>query len=142
MIRRWSAFILSLLLASPAAFSQLPQPKIPDFAVPMNLKWMGPSDTLEVFVVGDIMSHGKVMKSAEEHGYSSFFKHIEDKIAYARQFYNDVVLKYNNRIMQVPTNIIAGMFHFVPAQYFAADEQSRQVPQVNFTNPAAPQVRF
>ena len=69
-------------------------------------------------------------------------RQIEDKIAYARQFYNDVVLKYNNRIMQVPTNIIAGMFHFVPAQYFAADEQSRQVPQVNFTNPAAPQVRF
>ena len=69
-------------------------------------------------------------------------RQIEDKIAYARQFYNDVVLKYNNRIMQVPTNIIAGMFHFVPAQYFAADEQSRQVPQVNFTNTAAPQVRF
>ena len=69
-------------------------------------------------------------------------RQIEDKIAYARQFYNDVVLKYNNRIMQVPTNIIAGMFHFVPAQYFAADEQSRQVPQVNFTNPGVPQVRF
>lgn len=68
-------------------------------------------------------------------------RQIEDKIAYARQFYNDVVLKYNNRIMQVPTNIIAGMFHFVPAQYFAADEQSRQVPQVDFTG-AAPQVRF
>ena len=68
-------------------------------------------------------------------------RQIEDKIAYARQFYNDVVLKYNNRIMQVPTNIIAGMFHFVPAQYFAADEQSRQVPQINFTG-AAPQVRF
>ena len=68
-------------------------------------------------------------------------RQIEDKIAYARQFYNDVVLKYNNRIMQVPTNIIAGMFHFVPAKYFAADEQSRQVPQVNFTG-AAPQVRF
>ena len=68
-------------------------------------------------------------------------RQIEYKIAYARQFYNDVVLKYNNRIMQVPTNIIAGMFHFVPAQYFAADEQSRQVPQVNFTG-AAPQVRF
>lgn len=68
-------------------------------------------------------------------------RQIEDKIAYARQFYNDVVLKYNNRIMQVPTNIIVGMFHFVPAQYFSADEQSRQVPQVNFTG-AAPQVRF
>ena len=42
------------------------------------------------------------------------------------------VLKYNNRIMQVPTNIIAGMFHFEQAQYFQADEGSRQVPQVRF----------
>lgn len=66
---------------------------------------------------------------------------IEDKIAYARQFYNDVVLKYNNKIMQVPTNIIAGMFHFEPAQYFTADEQSRQVPQVQFTQ-SAPQAQF
>ena len=57
---------------------------------------------------------------------------LEDKIAYGRQFYNDTVLKYNNRIMQVPTNIIAGMFHFQPAQYFAADEADRSVPQVKF----------
>lgn len=58
---------------------------------------------------------------------------LEDKIAYGRQFYNDVVLKYNNKIMQVPTNIIANMFHFMPAQYFNVDEQTRQnVPQVKF----------
>ena len=58
---------------------------------------------------------------------------LEDKIAYGRQFYNDVVLKYNNKIMQVPTNIIATMFHFMPAQYFNVDEQTRQnVPQVKF----------
>lgn len=57
---------------------------------------------------------------------------LEDKIAYGRQFYNDTVLKYNNRIMQVPTNIIAGMFHFQPAQYFAADEADRSSPQVKF----------
>ena len=56
----------------------------------------------------------------------------EDKIVYSRQFYNDTVNKYNNRIMQVPTNIIAGMFHFEQEQYFQADEGSRQVPQVRF----------
>lgn len=59
-------------------------------------------------------------------------KDLEQKIAYARQFYNDVVLKYNTKIETVPSNIIAGMFHFTQAQYFQTDEASRQVPQVGF----------
>lgn len=59
-------------------------------------------------------------------------KELENKIAYARQFYNDVVLKLNTAIETVPTNIIAGLFHFEQAQYFEADEASRQVPQVQF----------
>ncbi|KFI97305.1 LemA family protein [Bifidobacterium stellenboschense] len=57
---------------------------------------------------------------------------LEQKIAFARQFYNDVVMKYNTRIETVPSNIIAGLFHFTQAQYFAADEASRAVPQVRF----------
>ena len=59
-------------------------------------------------------------------------KALEEKIAYARQFYNDVVQKYNTKIETVPSNIIAGMFHFEQEQYFQADEGSRQVPQVRF----------
>ena len=35
-------------------------------------------------------------------------------------------------IETVPTNIIAGLFHFEQAQYFEADDASRQVPQVQF----------
>lgn len=69
-------------------------------------------------------------------------REIEDKIAYARQFYNDVTMKYNNRIQTIPTNIIANMFHFMPAQYFQADAQSRQVPQVQFNPNQTPQVQF
>ena len=57
---------------------------------------------------------------------------IEQKIAYARQFYNDVVLKLNTAIEKFPTVIIAGMFHFEHAQYFQADEGARQAPQVKF----------
>jgi LemA protein len=57
---------------------------------------------------------------------------LEQKIAYARQFYNDVVLKYNTTIETVPSNVIASMFRFVQAQYFQADEGARQVPQVTF----------
>ncbi|TPF93272.1 LemA family protein [Bifidobacterium sp. UTBIF-78] len=59
-------------------------------------------------------------------------KDLENKIAYARQFYNDVVLKLNTAIETVPTNIIAGLFHFEQAQYFEADEPARQAPQVAF----------
>lgn len=59
-------------------------------------------------------------------------KELENKIAYARQFYNDVVQKYNTRIEVVPTNIIAGLFHFEQTTYFQVDEADRQTPQVKF----------
>lgn len=59
-------------------------------------------------------------------------KTLEEKIAYARQFYNDVVQKYNTKIEVVPTNIIAGLFHFEQASYFQIDEADRQAPQVKF----------
>lgn len=62
----------------------------------------------------------------------SQLKSLEEKIAYARQFYNDVVQKYNTRIEVVPTNIIAGLFHFEQATYFQVDEADCQTPQVKF----------
>lgn len=62
----------------------------------------------------------------------SQLKSLEEKIAYARQFYNDVVQKYNTRIEVVPTNIIAGLFHFEQATYFQVDEADRQTSQVKF----------
>lgn len=63
---------------------------------------------------------------------------IEEQIAYGRQFYNDVVLKYNNKIQTIPSNIVAGMCHFVEAAYFNVDEADRQVPQVSFAQPQQP----
>lgn len=57
---------------------------------------------------------------------------LEQKIAYARQFYNDVVLKLNNAIETFPSNIVAGLFHFEQAEYFQVDDTSRQAPQVKF----------
>ena len=44
----------------------------------------------------------------------------------------DVVQKYNTQTEVVPTNIIAGLFHFEQAPYFQVDEADRQVPQVKF----------
>ncbi|WP_407453602.1 LemA family protein [Methanobrevibacter sp.] len=56
----------------------------------------------------------------------------EDKIAYARQFYNDVVLKYNNACQQFPSSIIAKMFGFKEESFFQAPEAEREVPKVEF----------
>jgi len=56
----------------------------------------------------------------------------EDKIAYARQFYNDEVLKYDNRLETIPSKFIAGMFNFTPREYFKAEEGATEVPRVQF----------
>lgn len=57
---------------------------------------------------------------------------VEQKIAYARQFYNDAVMKYKNKIEMFPTNIVAGMFGFKPEAFFEASEADKEVPQVKF----------
>jgi len=58
---------------------------------------------------------------------------VEGKIAYARQFYNDTVLKYDNMREKFPTNIIAGMFGFGEREYFAvAEEGEREPVKVSF----------
>jgi LemA protein len=58
----------------------------------------------------------------------------EDKIAFARRFYNGNVRDYNTSLQTFPTNILAGTFGFKPEQYFElADQTDREVPQVKFT---------
>ena len=56
----------------------------------------------------------------------------EDKVAYARQFYNDSVLTYNTRIQQFPTVILAGMFHFEKRDFFDAEPGDTEPVQVQF----------
>ncbi len=56
----------------------------------------------------------------------------ENKIAMSRQFYNDIVLQYNNKVEMVPSNIIANMFHFKKETFFEAQETERENVQVKF----------
>ena len=64
---------------------------------------------------------------------------IEEKIAFARQFYNANVLDYNNRLQTVPTVFIANMFGFSREEFFEADEEGRAEVRVDFdTAQAAP----
>ena len=56
----------------------------------------------------------------------------EDRIAYSRQYYNDIVRAYNTKTQTFPTVLIAGTFHFTQREYFEADEAQRQNVQVKF----------
>jgi len=56
----------------------------------------------------------------------------ESKIAYARQFYNDSVLHYNNGIQMFPANLLAGIFAFTPRESFEVEESVKEAPQVRF----------
>ena len=56
----------------------------------------------------------------------------EGRIAYARQFYNDEVLKLNTRIQSFPSNLVASSFGFGPREYFEADDTSRGPVKVQF----------
>ena len=59
-------------------------------------------------------------------------KDTEDKISYARQFYNDAVLKYKNKLEVFPSNIVASMFGFKPEPFFEASETERENVKVSF----------
>ena len=57
----------------------------------------------------------------------------ENKIAFARQGYNDQVLFFNNKTQMFPSNIIAGMFGFTKREFFEIEnEEERQAPTVSF----------
>jgi len=57
----------------------------------------------------------------------------ENKISFARQFYNDSVLKYNNQTQMFPSNIVAGMFSFKSEEFFETKApEEREVPKVSF----------
>ena len=56
----------------------------------------------------------------------------EDRVAYARQYYNDSVLSYNTQIQKFPTVLLAGMFHFEKREFFDAAPEDTETPQVQF----------
>ncbi|MBE6144385.1 MAG: LemA family protein [Firmicutes bacterium] len=54
----------------------------------------------------------------------------EDKIAYARQFYNDTVQHFNTTIMMFPNNILANMLKFKEKEYFKVSDEDKKVVEV------------
>jgi LemA protein len=75
----------------------------------------------------EVKSAGNVQALQEE------ISRIEDVIADRRELYNDQVFRYNTRIAQVPTNMVAGLFGWTPEPFFAADESERARPEVDIS---------
>lgn len=59
-------------------------------------------------------------------------KEMEEKIRYSRQFYNDSVMEYKNKIEMFPSNIVANIFGFKPEAFFEATEEERKNVEVKF----------
>ena len=78
----------------------------------------------------DLKANQNMMQLTEE------LTSTENKVAFARQAFNDAVMHYNNRREMFPNSILAGMFGFLPATLLeiAADKQAqvREVPKVQF----------
>lgn len=61
----------------------------------------------------------------------SSLNETEDKIAYARQFYNDTVLSYKNKLHMFPSNIIAKKFHFNDTAYYIANADEKHIVSIH-----------
>jgi LemA protein len=75
----------------------------------------------------ELKADGTLRELSEE------LNHTENRIAFARQAFNDSVLEYNNAAQQAPTNLIAGLFSFTSAAMLESttSEAERAAPRVN-----------
>ncbi len=75
----------------------------------------------------DLKANQNMMQLSEE------LTSTENRVAFARQAYNDAVMTYNNKREVFPSSLLAGMFSFGPAALFEPDDpQQRRAPQVSF----------
>ena len=76
----------------------------------------------------DLKANQNMMQLSEE------LTTTENKVAFARQSFNDAVMNYNNLREMFPNSVVAGMFMFTPAQLLEIESpEKRAVPQVKFT---------
>jgi len=76
----------------------------------------------------DLKANQNMMQLSEE------LTSTENKVAFARQAYNDSVMAYNNAREVFPSSIVAGMFNFQPASALdIAKPEAREAPKVSFT---------
>src|SRR5699024_5250003 len=75
----------------------------------------------------DLKANQNFMQLSEE------LRNTENKISFSRQFYNDTVTMYNEKLQMFPSNIIANIFHFTERDLFEAEsEEARKNVKVDF----------
>jgi LemA protein len=76
----------------------------------------------------DLKANENVMQFQEE------LSSTENKVAFARQAFNDAVMTYNNSVENFPNSVIANMFNFESASFLEIEsEEKRAVPEVSFS---------
>lgn len=75
----------------------------------------------------DLKSNRNIMQLQEE------LTSTENRIAFARQLYNDLVANFRTRLQIFPNNIVSSLFGFQPEEYFEAEEAARATPAVNLS---------
>ncbi len=83
-----------------------------------------------LFALAESYPELKANKSFED--MQAQLKDTEDKIAASRQFYNDTVLNYNNKVETIPSSIIASIFGFKKEAFFEASKTERENVEVKF----------
>ena len=75
----------------------------------------------------DLKANQNMMQLSEE------ITSTENKVAFSRQAFNDAVMVFNNACQAFPSNLLAGMFGFTPAEMLAIDDPAkREAPKVSF----------
>ncbi|MFC1704533.1 LemA family protein [Candidatus Omnitrophota bacterium] len=75
----------------------------------------------------DLKANQNMLKLQEE------LTSTENKISFARQYYNDEVMRFNTGIQVVPNNIVAGMCNFTKEEFFEIEDASqKEAPEVKF----------
>jgi LemA protein len=75
----------------------------------------------------DLKSNQNVLQLQEE------LTSTENRIAFARQLYNDLVANFRTALQVFPDNVVASMFNFKPEEYFEAPAEAKAVPAVNLS---------
>jgi LemA protein len=73
----------------------------------------------------DLKANENVLRLQEE------LTTTENQIAFARQYYNDLVMRFNMKQEVFPANVIAGFFRFQPAEFFTVPENDKSLPRVD-----------
>jgi LemA protein len=75
----------------------------------------------------ELKANDNVMRLQEE------LTTTENQLAFARQYYNDLVMRFNMKQEVFPANTIAGFFRFQPGEFFPVPESDKAAPRVNLT---------